>query len=956
MTTSHSLFADEATQSGPVECLGLTFRDDQARREHFLAILREKLKDPEFRKIEGFPMGTDEDILALSDPPYYTACPNPFIENFIKHYGKPYDPSLPYSKEPFAADVSEGKNDPIYNAHSYHTKVPHKAIMRYILHYTQPGDVVFDGFCGTGMTGVAAQLCGDRSVVESLGYRVDADGTVLAQEQDNGRTTWKPISKLGARRALLNDLSPAATLIAYNYNTPTDLVRFDQEAKKILAQVESECGWMYQTLHQATASQVDAATKEIENNVVPELSSIGSIGRIAYTVWSDVFSCPECAQEIVFWDVAVDQQSNEVREEFPCPHCNADLTKRSLDRVWETTFDNAISETLKQTKQVPVLINYRIGRKGFDKKPDAADLALVARIQQTAIPHWFPTDEVPVGDKMGEPLRVGITHAHHFHTRRDLAVISAFLDRAEKTESVRLLKLCVTSLLVYASKASRWRLENKSGPLSGTWYISSTVMPLDALTILPNRIKRLAQAKASLPTFRPGDVAVSCMSTTHLTSVSTNSMDYLFLDPPFGSNLMYSELNFLWEVWLRIKTTVAAEAIENKTQKKTLDDYRRLMSLCFKEAFRILKPGRWMTVEFSNTRASVWNGIQIALQEAGFVVANVSALDKKQGSFKAVNTTTAVKQDLVISAYKPNGGLEERFAKAGGSEDSAWDFVRTHLKYLPTVKVKDDQIEFIAERDPRIIFDRLVAWFVRHNFPVPLSSQEFQAGLAQRFAERDGMVFLPEQVTEYDKKRLQIAKAPQIEMFIADERSAIDWLSDFLKKKPSTYQEIHPEFIKQLGAGWKKHEAKPELSQLLESNFLCYDPKGKDGYEVPSQIHSYLSTNWAELRNLEKSDPRLKAKATDRWYVPDPNKARDLEMIRDRALLKEFETYRSFAGRRLKTFRLEAMRAGFKSAWANKDYATIIAIAQKVPEEALQEDEKLLLWYDQALTRMEAGA
>jgi hypothetical protein len=222
--------------------------------------------------------------------------------------------------------------------------------------------------------------------------------------------------------------------------------------------------------------------------------------------------------------------------------------------------------------------------------------------------------------------------------------------------------------------------------------------------------------------------------------------------------------------------------------------------------------------------------------------------------------------------------------------------------------------------------------------------------------EQYGMVFLPEQVSEYDKKRMQTAKAPQMEMFIADERSAIDWLSDFLKKKPSTYQEIHPEFIKQLGAGWKKHEAKPELSYLLESNFLCYDPKGKDGFEVPSQIHSYLSTNWQEFRNLEKSDPRLKAKATDRWYVPDPSKARDLEMIRDRALLKEFETYRSFTGRRLKTFRLEAMRTGFKHAWGNRDYATIIAVAQKVPEEALQEDEKLLLWYDQALTRMEAGA
>jgi hypothetical protein len=121
----------EARRNQKVECLGMTFENDDARREHFLGILREKLKDPEFRKIEGFPIGKDEDILALSDPPYYTACPNPYIDNFIKHYGKPYSPETEdYRREPFAADVSEGKNDPIYNAHTYHTKVPHKAIMR----------------------------------------------------------------------------------------------------------------------------------------------------------------------------------------------------------------------------------------------------------------------------------------------------------------------------------------------------------------------------------------------------------------------------------------------------------------------------------------------------------------------------------------------------------------------------------------------------------------------------------------------------------------------------------------------------------------------------------------------------------------------------------------------------------------------------------------------------------
>ena len=122
-------------------------------------LTREELNN--VRNIEGFPIGKDDDIIALSDAPFYTACPNPFIKDFIMAFGTPYEEdSDDYRCEPFAADVSEGKSDPLYVAHSYHTKVPHKAIMRYILHYTKPGDIIFDGFCGSGMAGIAAQMCG----------------------------------------------------------------------------------------------------------------------------------------------------------------------------------------------------------------------------------------------------------------------------------------------------------------------------------------------------------------------------------------------------------------------------------------------------------------------------------------------------------------------------------------------------------------------------------------------------------------------------------------------------------------------------------------------------------------------------------------------------------------------------------------------------------------------------
>lgn len=943
MRKNNSLSIGLHAATGSVECLGKTFASDTARREHFLKLLAGKLKDPAFRKQEGFPQGTDEAILAMSDPPYYTACPNPWLAEFVAQYGEPYRTTEPYSRKPFVADVSEGKMDPIYNAHSYHTKVPHKAIMRYILHYTQPGDTVQDPFCGTGMAGVAAQLCGDRKAIESLGYRVDSEGVVYARDENSEGGQWLPFSRIGRRHAILNDLSPVASFIAANYNSPVDVQTFQDEATTILREVEEEFGWMYQTLHLPAPDVLTDAVESIGAKGNPSLPNFVATGRINFTVWSDVFTCPHCSGEVVFWEAAADKNTGKVSDTFACLHCGAELTKRNLDKLLVQFYDASLDENIRQIKQVPVLINYSIGKKRFEKKPDAFDLALIAYIDRMRISYWFPKDRMIEGRETRRNDPVGLTHVHHFYTKRNLAYLAALKARCRSMQA----RLWFNAQLINVSKLNRYRPEVSFpyNPLSGTFYVGSLVSEADVHTAYENKLNRLVAAFAQIKHY-------NCVGTSSAANLQPVNADYIFTDPPFGSNIDYSELSFLWEAWLGLRTDNRDEAIISKAQKKELDDYRRLMTESFIRAYESLKPGRWMTVEFSNTQASVWNAIQTALQQAGFVVANVSALDKQQGSFKAVTTTTAVKQDLVISAYKPNGGLEQRFAERGATTESAWDFVQTHLKQLPVVKVRSGELEYVAERDPRILFDRMVAWFVRHGAPVPLSSQEFQDGLRSRFPERDGMVFLPEQVTEYDKKRAQTAQAPQMELFVSDERSAIDWAADFLKARPSTYQDIHPEFIKQLGAGWKKHETRPELSALLEANFLRYDGVG----EVPSQIHRYLSTNYHDLRSLEKNDPRLIAKAVDRWYVPDPNKAQDLEKKREKALLKEFETYKAFTGRKIKESRLEVLRAGFRAAWATKDYATILAIAQKLPDETLQEDEKLLTLYDMALTRSEDGA
>src|SRR5699024_1737711 len=107
-----------------VTVLGKTFESEEERREYFREELRKKL--PELKKMEGFPIGEDEDIIELSDPPFFTACPNPWL-NKIASGRNNKDVNKPYSK-----DFKVESRHPVYLFHSYHTKVPPSIISELI--------------------------------------------------------------------------------------------------------------------------------------------------------------------------------------------------------------------------------------------------------------------------------------------------------------------------------------------------------------------------------------------------------------------------------------------------------------------------------------------------------------------------------------------------------------------------------------------------------------------------------------------------------------------------------------------------------------------------------------------------------------------------------------------------------------------------------------------------------
>ena len=848
-----------------ITVLGKTFNSEEERRSFFREELRKKL--PELKLMEGFPIGEDEDILNLSDPPYYTACPNPWLKDFIAEWEEEKKELEKQGlrkadfevTEPYAADVSEGKNNPIYMAHSYHTKVPHPAIMRYILHYTQPGDIVFDGFAGTGMTGVAASISRSRNI----------------RLEENNRPLW------GKRNAIVSDLSPIASFIAYNYNSGREVDIIIDDYERIINYLNEKYIHFYKTRH-----------------------SKDHFGSINYIIYSDVFLCPSCNNDVVYFNEAVTKNMDSILSEFKCPSCSTVVSKRTLHRKMITKVVNG--ELLKISETTPVLINYSFKNKRFEKVPDAEDFLLIESIEKNYKDVAFPTDILPDGFNTAQPKTShNAFRVNHFFSKRALVILNELL---VSNEALFLL----TASMWNASKLYRWRTSGKGGIMNGVLYIASTHQENNVISVLKNKLNDIRRAFA--------EPISSNLVSTHSAShnpIQDSSVDYIFTDPPFGGNIMYSELSYLWESWLKVKTNNKPEAIENTFQNKGILEYQRLMSQCFQEFYRILKDGKWMTVEFSNTGAAVWNGIQTSLNNAGFVVANVASLDKKQGSFKAVTTVTAVKQDLVISCYKPSSEFDLKFNQHKHSDLGVWEFVAEHLEHLPIHLVSGNSTTAIIERSPKILFDRLIAFYVQRGLPVPIDAGKFQQGLRERFIERDGMFFTNEQVQEYDRKKAAVPNFVQLSIFVANEQDAIYWLRHILEGAPKTEQDLHPLWMKEVAGNMRKGDTLPEMRTILEENFLKND-KGQ-------------------------------------WYLPDPENEADLEKLRTKRLLKQFEAYKTEASKpksKIKEARVEALRAGFKQCYQEKDFKTIVQIGDRIPNNLLMEDEVLLQFYDIASSRV----
>lgn len=865
-------------------------RDDSAIRDD----LRQRLAS---LTGGGRPHGSDDAIIAMSSPPLHTACPNPYLGDWLAGVraaaGAEADRTDP---GPYLDDVSGSKSTLQYKAHSYPTKVPPEIIVRLLAHYTRPGDVVLDGFAGSGMTGVAASMCIDPPT--ELKASVEADAARA------GRTVqW------GARNAILNDLAPNATFLASGVTMSVDAEAFDRASAELLRRFDEELGWMYATT-----------------------SPDGSPAQIDYTVWSEVLTCPHCAGPVVFYDGAFDEESNSVRDEFPCTSCGATVRKKGAGRLERRmqTVRLVTGEVIERLEFRPVRVHYRhnAGGKTFSgaKALDAQDHAVLARIAQmlvTGSPS-YPLPHRHMTHERTSITKQGFTDIEHLYSDRALVALTAMWSWAQEEPDPdirRALKFWIEQAFWGLSWMNRYRpdgFSQVSQYQSGVFYISSMHSECSVRYNLEGSNPKVGKRATLVKLWRQvpvsGHVAITTGDAARL-PIPDESVDYVFVDPPFGENIYYADLAQVIEAWHGVFTHNEEEAIVDRNQEatKTVDTYGDLITSCFREFARVLKPGRWMTVEFSNSSNEVWAALQQALADAGFVIADTRVLDKKADSYRQATATNAVKQDLMISCYKPDPATARQVAVGGGSEQSLWSFVAEHLRHLPVTEGKRGKAQPVRERYADRIYDRVVAYFVSAGAPVPVTALQFNDGIAAHFPERDDMYFLPEQAQEYEKFRITFKELEAAQLFISDEKSAVAWLRQQLKRKPATMPEIQPAFLKELSSTGSDWSEMPDLRVLLEQNFIT-DDAGK-------------------------------------WSVPDPKKAEHLEQLRTRELLRVFDSYSAGAGT-LTRFRGDAIAAGFKRAWDAQDYETIVKVGARIPQDVLVDLPGQLAYLRNARTRL----
>ncbi len=564
---------------------------------------------------------------------YYSAGPNPNLSRFVQEHATPYDPAADdYATPPFDLPITTTKATAIYNMHTYWSKKPHDAIQQYIRHYTQPGDLVLDPFCGSGGTALAALMEG--------------------------------------RAAIAIDLSPAATFITKNYCTPVDVDELQRAFEQLKAKVQPEMDWLYET----RCDRCDGRA------------------TTAYTVYSYVFECSKCGERTPLFDcpeVAVLGKNGLPKTITVCPSCQA--RKAGNPEEYEIS-----TRSSKRFAPMPVLVSYlcqegckpqRAERRHNDPNEKKRaffqqyDLAKLAEIEKKPIPYWYPphrmmnveSDTASWGDKWRAGTSNFRTVADLF-TKRNLWALAILRNYILEFQPLfrDQFSFAFNSCVLGVSKMIR---ASNTASMAGTYYLPQISKEIIVFSSFENKFNTLIKGFQEYSSNLNTSLVVSTQSATKLEQINDNTIDFLFTDPPYSGTVQYGELNFIWEAWLNLGTDWhQQEIIVNETRGKTDSDWANQMQKAMRECFRVLKPGRWISLCYHDTSEGTWQILQDIMAEAGFLsekTENTLFIDAGQKSYNQTTAEKVTKRDLVINFRKPRVGEIAGKIAILGDEDAA---------------------------------------------------------------------------------------------------------------------------------------------------------------------------------------------------------------------------------------------------------------------------------------------